>query len=181
MRCRRCARRSPEVLPPLAQFVSYEALDNITESHDNCGCTDQVDAHQANFLDYTSHEADINTGSQCTSHDGLSTWDAGNLRNDAVATTCSWAWPTPGIKNDLREADTRFNTHDNDFTNKPTASCSNKYDIRSVGTHEAGHVFGLKDNSGAHTNLTMHESSILCSTRARTLGKGDVLGLRSIY
>lgn len=81
----------------------------------------------------------------------------------------------------LREADVRFNTYDHDFTDKPTSSCSNKFDIRSVGTHEAGHVFGLKDIAGAHDNLTMYESSIRCSTRARTLGKGDVLGLRSIY
>ncbi len=164
-----------------ALWTFYEALDNITESSNNCGYTDQVGAHQANFLDYTSYEADINTSSQCTSRDGLSTWDAGDLKDTVVATTCAWTWPTPGVKNDLREADTRFNTHDNDFTNKPTASCSNKYDIRSVGTHEAGHIFGLKDITGAHNNLTMFGSSIECSTRARTLGKGDVLGLRSIY
>ncbi|MBW8792700.1 MAG: matrixin family metalloprotease [Streptomyces sp.] len=81
----------------------------------------------------------------------------------------------------MREADVRFDTADHDFTNKPTASCSNKYDVRSVGTHEAGHVFGLKDIYGAHDNLTMCGSSILYSTRARTLAKGDVLGLRNIY
>ncbi|MFF0837709.1 hypothetical protein ACWDU8_07655 [Streptomyces sp. NPDC003388] len=62
---------------------------------------------------------------------------------------------------------------DHDFTNKSTASCSNKYDVRSV--------FGLKDIYGAHDNLTMYGSSILCSTRARTLAKGDVRGLHSIY
>jgi hypothetical protein len=103
------------------------------------------------------------------------------LKNGVVATTCSWTWPTPGVKNDLREADVRFNTHDYDFTNRVTSSCSNKYDVRSVGTHEAGHIFGLKDIYGSHSNLTMCGSSIECSTRARTLGKGDVLGLRSIY
>lgn len=164
-----------------ALWSFYETLDNITESNNNCGYSDQVGAHKANFLDYTSYEADVNSSNQCTSRDGLSTWDAGNLASGTVAITCSWTWPTPGVKNDLREADVRFNTTDYDFTNKPTASCSNKYDVRSVGTHEAGHVFGLKDICGAHDNLTMYGSSILCSTRARTLAKGDVLGLRSIY
>ncbi|MEU6260409.1 peptidase M10 [Streptomyces sp. NPDC047043] len=164
-----------------ALWTFYEALDNITESHNNCGYSDQVGAHQANFLAYTSYEADISTSNTCTGYDGLSTWDAGNLGNSTVAATCSRTWPMPGVKNDLREADVRFNTHDFDFTNKPTASCSNKYDIRSVGTHEAGHIFGLKDIYGAHDNLTMYGNSILCSTRARTLAKGDVLGLRSIY
>ncbi|WP_030610821.1 peptidase M10 [Streptomyces fulvoviolaceus] len=164
-----------------ALWAFYEALDNITESNNNCGYSDQVDAHKANFLAYTSYEADISSSNNCTDRDGLSTWDAGDLKSDTVAFTCAWSWATPGVKNDLREADVRFNTVDKDFTNKPTSSCSNKYDVRSVGTHEAGHVFGLKDIYGAHGNLTMYGSSIKCSTRARTLGKGDVLGLRSIY
>ncbi|MET7290619.1 hypothetical protein ABZS79_00415 [Streptomyces griseoloalbus] len=67
------------------------------------------------------------------------------------------------------------------MTDRVTSSCSNAYDVRCVGTHEAGHVFGLKDNYGSHSNPTMYGSSIECSTRARTLGKGDVLGLRSIH
>ncbi|PKT71396.1 hypothetical protein CW362_19390 [Streptomyces populi] len=77
------------------------------------------------------------------------------------------------MKNDLCEADTRFDTHDNDFTNKPTASCANKYDTRSVGTHEAEHLFGLKDISGAHSSLTMYENSTLRSAKTRTLGKEE--------
>ncbi|RPK51816.1 hypothetical protein EES39_03450 [Streptomyces sp. ADI92-24] len=80
----------------------------------------------------------------------------------------------------LRQRLRAGNTTDYDFTNKVTSSCSNKFDIRSVGTHEAGHIFGLKDIAGAHENRTMHENSNRCSTQARTLGKGDVLGLRSI-
>jgi hypothetical protein len=95
--------------------------------------------------------------------------------------TCSWTWPAPGVKNDLREADVRFNTRDHDFTNKPTSRCSNKYDIRSVGTHEAGHVFGLGHVGSGHENLTMYTNSFTCIPKARTLGKGDVLALRSIY
>lgn len=87
----------------------------------------------------------------------------------------------PGVKNDLREADVRYDTTDFGFTNSPTCSCSNKYDIRSVGTYEAGHVFGMGHVGAGHENLTMYINSFKCSTKARTLGKGDVLGLRSIY
>ncbi|MEU2875691.1 matrixin family metalloprotease [Streptomyces sp. NPDC007070] len=163
-----------------AKWAFYDAIDNITDSYNDCGYGDSVGA-KANFLSETSYEADINSSSQCTARDGLSTWDAGDLKSGVVATTCSWTWPMPGVKNDLREADVRFNTHDYDFTNKPTSSCSNKYDIRSVGTHEAGHVFGLGHVGSGHENLTMYTNSFLCSTKARTLGKGDVLALRSIY
>ncbi|WP_307050327.1 matrixin family metalloprotease [Streptomyces achromogenes] len=53
--------------------------------------------------------------------------------------------------------------------------------MRSVATHEAGHVFGLAHSGAGHENLTMFASSFACSTSARTLGKGDVLGLRTLY
>ncbi|MFB6782006.1 matrixin family metalloprotease [Streptomyces sp. NPDC056352] len=163
-----------------AKWAFWDAIDNITESYNNCGYTDQVGA-ASNYRGPTSFEADINSSSQCTSRDGVSTWDAGNLAGGHVAVTCSWTWPMLGVKNDLREADVRYNTTDFDFTNSPTSSCSNKYDIRSVGTHEAGHLFGMGHVGSGHENLTMYTNSFRCSTKARTLGKGDILGLRSIY
>ncbi|MFJ8863410.1 matrixin family metalloprotease [Streptomyces sp. NPDC102451] len=163
-----------------AKWAFWDAIDNITGSYNNCGYADQVGAKH-NYLGTTSREADINSSSQCTSRDGVSTWDAGNLKSGTVATTCSWTFPMPGVKNDLLEADVRYNTTDYDFTNKPTSTCSNKYDIRSVGTHEAGHVFGLGHVGSGHQNLTMYTNSFTCTTKARTLGKGDVLALRSIY
>ncbi|MFH8470933.1 hypothetical protein [Streptomyces sp. NPDC017991] len=163
-----------------AMWAFRDAIDNITDSHNNCGYSDTVGA-KANWLAKTSREASVNSTGQCTVQDELSVWDAGNLKSSAVATTCSYTWSMPGIKNDLREADVRFNTHDFDFTNKPTSSCSNEYDIRSVGTHEAGHIFGLGHVGAGHSNLTMYTNSFTCKTIARTLGKGEVLALRGIY
>ncbi|MFE4252591.1 hypothetical protein ACFRU3_24395 [Streptomyces sp. NPDC056910] len=89
----------------------------------------------------------------------------------------------PGVKNGRREADVRFNTHDFDFdfTNRATSSCVNEYGIRSVGTHEAGHGLGPGHVGLGHENLTMHTHSFVGTTKARTLGKGDLLALRSIY
>ena len=163
-----------------AKWAFYDAIDNITDSHNDCGYSDTVGA-KANFMSETSREASVNASNGCTGRDGVSVWDAGDLIAGAVATTCSYTWSMPGVKNDLREADVRFNTHDYNFTNKPTASCNNKFDIRSVGTHEAGHVFGLGHVRSGHENLTMYTSSFPCKTIARTLGKGDILALRSIY
>lgn len=155
------------------------AIYGIEGSVNNCGYTDQVPA-TAHYAGTTTYEADISDHGTCTARDGKSTWDAGNLEG-ALASTCAWTWPTPGAKNDLREADVRFNTHDVDFTKQPTTSCIGKYDILSVGTHEAGHVFGLSHVGSGHENLTMYTAAGPCSTKMRTLGKGDVNGLRSIY
>ncbi|WP_327729872.1 matrixin family metalloprotease [Streptomyces sp. NBC_00487] len=60
--------------------------------------------------------------------------------------------------------------------------CSDKYDLRGVGTHEAGHVFGLDHVEGSdHSNLTMYPKLGECTEKWRTLGYGDVRGLRSLY
>lgn len=163
-----------------AKWAFMDAVNNITESYNDCGYTDQVSA-ASNYRATTTYEADINTNTVCTARDGLSTWDGGNLGTGVVAAACRWSWSMPGVKNDLREADVRFNTTDYRFTDNPTSACTNQYDIRSVATHEAGHVFGLGHVGSGHENLTMYTHSFLCSKKARTLGKGDVLALRSVY
>ncbi|MDR6976922.1 hypothetical protein J2X68_003615 [Streptomyces sp. 3330] len=156
------------------------AIATITTSRNDCGYDDDVTA-KARFLSVTGNEAGIDRAARCTRRDGLSVWDAGDIGGEAVATTCSWSRPVPDGPEELLEADVRFNTHDFPFTDRPTGGCTHAYDIRSVATHEAGHVFGLGHSGAGHENLTMYASSFACSTDARTLGKGDVLGLRSLY
>ncbi|WP_406006700.1 matrixin family metalloprotease [Streptomyces sp. NBC_00637] len=157
-----------------------DAIATITTSRNDCGFDDRV-AAKARFLSGTGNEAGIDRAARCTRRDGLSVWDAGDIGGEAVATTCSWSRPVPNGPEELLEADVRFNTHDFPFTNRPSGACTHAYDIRSVATHEAGHVFGLGHSGPGHENLTMYADSFACSTGARTLGKGDVLGLRSLY
>ncbi|MDQ0583539.1 matrixin family metalloprotease [Streptomyces rishiriensis] len=157
-----------------------DAIATITTSRNDCGYDDTVTA-RARFLSSTGNEAGIDRAARCTRRDGLSVWDAGDIGAEAVATTCSWSRPVPDGPEELLEADVRFNTHDFPFTNRPSGGCTHAYDIRSVATHEAGHVFGLGHSGAGHENLTMYADSFACSTDARTLGKGDVLGLRSLY
>jgi hypothetical protein len=45
--------------------------------------------------------------------------------------------------------------------------------VESALTHEAGHVFGL-------VNLTMYPGIRRCTGHYRTLGLGDVLGMRAL-
>ncbi|MEU8577778.1 matrixin family metalloprotease [Streptomyces asoensis] len=157
-----------------------DAIATITTSRNDCGYDDRV-AAKARFLSMTGNEAGIDREARCVRRDGLSVWDAGDIGGDTVATTCSWSRPVPDGPEELMEADVRFNTHDFPFTDHPAGRCTRAYDIRSVATHEAGHVFGLGHAGPGHENLTMYATSFACSTGARTLGKGDVLGLRSLY
>ncbi|MDQ1012900.1 hypothetical protein QFZ82_007385 [Streptomyces sp. V4I23] len=156
-----------------------DAINNITGSYNDCGLADEVGA-SASYQGTTTYEADIDSSGNCTAYDDRSTWDAGDLPSTTVAIACSFYW---AVTYDLFEADVRFNTTDFDFTNDVTVGCLAEYDVRSVGTHEAGHVFGLGHVPVdiTHAELTMYPSSFLCSEEARTLGYGDVLGLRKKY
>ena len=163
-----------------ARQVFEAAVAAITTSRNDCGYEDTVTA-RARYLSTTDHEAGIDHEARCVRRDGLSVWDAGDIGPEAVATTCSWSRPVHDGPEELLEADVRFNTHDYEFTDHPSGACTRAYDLRSVATHEAGHVFGLAHAGPGHENLTMYASSFACSAAARTLGKGDVLGLRSLY
>ncbi|MFF3849425.1 matrixin family metalloprotease [Streptomyces sp. NPDC002328] len=157
------------------------AIGTITGTRNKCGFGDVV-AARSKYHGRTHHEADIDQQARCVSRDHVSVWDAGVLSPGVVATTCSWSRAMPNGQPDwLKEADVRFNTRDYTFTNNPAGDCKNAYDIRSVATHEAGHVFGLAHVGSGHEAQTMYTNSFACTTGARTLGRGDVLGLRALY
>ncbi|WP_405621904.1 matrixin family metalloprotease [Streptomyces sp. NBC_01511] len=163
-----------------AQTAFADAINNITGGYNNCGISDTIDANSY-YKGRTSYESDINSSNQCTARDKKSTWDAGNLAAGTLAVNCTWYTTTSsGSTTYSLEGDVRYNTTDFNFTNSPTASCSNKWDVRAVGTHEAGHAFGLDHAPGAPTQ-TMYYAIDECDTSYRTLGKGDMKGLEYLY
>ncbi|MFG3013021.1 hypothetical protein ACGFZB_21650 [Streptomyces cinerochromogenes] len=70
-----------------AKWAFYDAIDNITDSYNNCGYGDSVGA-KTNFLSETGREASVSKTGRCTGNDGISVWDAGDIKDSAVATTC---------------------------------------------------------------------------------------------
>lgn len=56
-------------------------------------------------------------------------------------------------------------------------------DLANVATHELGHVLGLHHPADAYENrcLTMHAYTAFGETSKRSLGDGDVLGVRALY
>ncbi len=164
-----------------ARTAFADAINNITMGYNNCGIADTIDAH-SDYIGTTTYEADITSSTTCSDRDGKGTWDAGNLSSGVLAATCSWTTSSGSGWRSLVEADVRYNTTDFDFTNSPSSSCSSLYDVRAVGTHEAGHVFGLghAPDSG-HDNLTMAPTIDACNTSDRTLGRGDMTALEAIY
>ena len=63
----------------------------------------------------------------------------------------------------------------------PTLDC-NKYDVHSIAAHEAGHFLGLAHvDAEADLVLVMYPGTKRNEIQDRTLGAGDVLGVRALY
>jgi hypothetical protein len=115
------------------------------------------------------------TAAVAGAQDGVSTVDKGNVAafgcEGALACTIVWYDPSGTV-----EADIRFS----DQVRWSTSGGAGTYDYRSVATHEFGHFIGLSDLHDS-PNLTMYYATRAGSTDGRTLGRGDVLGLRTLY
>lgn len=73
------------------------------------------------------------------------------------------------------ESDQLYNT-DRPITTDPA---SGGYDIHGIAVHEMGHTFGLQHAGDAC--LTMYPYISWGTTDQRTLGDGDILGIRGLY
>jgi matrixin len=107
--------------------------------------------------------------------DNVDTVDRGSMASFGCegALACTRVWYSPA---GTVEADIRFS----DRVKWSTSGTSGAYDYRSVATHEFGHFIGLSDLHDS-PGLTMYYATDMASTGPRTLGRGDVLGLRALY
>lgn len=150
---------------------------NVTGARNDCGIPDDVSASSA-FGGTTGKRA-----TACyDGPDGVNTLDFGPLEPGPIGLACAW-WRVRSGVDKLIESDVRLLPGDF-WTLSPArlaADCRYEVDVESVITHEAGHVFGLGHVKGEHRNLTMHWSPNFCTAAGRTLGLGDLRGLRSRY
>ena len=107
--------------------------------------------------------------------DNVSTVDVGSvgLLGCPGALACTKVWY---VGNGTVEGDVRFSNRVR-WTN---SGAPGAYDYRAVATHEFGHFIGLSDLRGS-PNLTMAYATRMGNTGPRTLGRGDVRGLRALY
>jgi hypothetical protein len=149
-------------------------VDDVSASLTYQGTTTApVDMYTASGIIYCDSGADTN---------GLSTVGFSAMPSGYLAVTCSWRITrTPPEANEATESDMRFNLNKAWTVTPGSTSCNQQYDLEYVATHERGHSFGLADLAGDHAFLTMYESGRTCSAAGRTLGLGDVQGLRQRY
>ncbi len=171
---------------------------NMTRGHNTCGMRGAT-AASGGLVGHTAVRGNFvyaDGQTTCGASDGHNVIDAGDLPGgflDAtLAWTCTWAETRHGVTQAV-SADIRMNNGDYKWTYDPSrdAACDPaqppdqdrwRYDVESVLTHEMGHVYGLVNLSAAEDiNLTMYPGVRRCTAHMRTLGRGDVLGLRALY
>ncbi len=154
------------------------AARNITRSKNSCGLADQVNVTQT-YAGRTTVGAQIDADATCkATGNGKNSLGFGALPEGVLGLACVF-YDGDGH---VIEADIRLNAARDWYAQKPS-SCSGRFSIEAVATHEFGHVFGLGHVAeGAHGNLTMSpQINGPCQSAEATLGRGDVLGLRAKY
>lgn len=156
-----------------------KAASNITQSRNSCGMADSVAAKQ-HYAGRTTAGAQITADGACQgSGNGINTVGFGDLPAGVLGLACVFYDGSAHVV----EADIRLNKADHAWYAVKPSSCSKRYSVEAVATHEFGHVFGLGHvGEAAHGNLTMSPSiNGPCQGSEATLGRGDVLGLRAKY
>jgi hypothetical protein len=105
--------------------------------------------------------------------DGYNVIGWGSYRAGVIAVTYIWY-----VGDRIIESDTRLNTlYKWSLSGEP-----NKMDVQNIMTHEFGHWCGLDDLYADEDYwLTMYGYANYGETYKRTLGLGDILGLKAVY
>lgn len=152
------------------------AVANITGARNDCGLPDRVGA-TGDYMGTTTSKPNVSSSGECKSSDGQSSVGFGTLPPAYLAYTCWWSAGSNTI-----EADIKLNKSDYGWYATMPSTCSSRWDIEAVATHEFGHAFGLDHVEEASQGaLTMSPTIYPCQGSEETLGMGDVLGLESKY
>lgn len=154
----------------IGAFVAGSNAWNNT--YNTCGFGDQ-----ANFA--SRYVGDSGSRGVHSYRDGVSVYDFGSMSNIGCMSTslaCARTWSSGGS---YIETDQRYNSS----LSWSSAGASNRYDAQNVGAHESGHSIGLAHVSTSlpKVSLTMRPGSYKGGTWKRTLGRGDILGMRAKY
>jgi matrixin len=158
-----------------AEGAFKRAVSNVVNGFNNCN-KDPGLASSSSYLGRTSSQVDVTNNAACYSPDGRNEIGFKRLPSNYLAYSCRW-WSNGRYV----EGDSAYNTYYKWYIKRPS-SCSWRWSLANVTTHEMGHNFGLSHVSEAsHPNLTMSPTIWPCQGSEKTLGLGDLRGLEALY
>jgi hypothetical protein len=163
--------------------VAKAAASHISGGHNDCDIASNPAINIA-FSALTTYNSNINGAeNRCAADgDGRNTVDFGNLTS-FLALTCTRHKNQPGwTYRKITESDIRMDNTSVSWVTTTSGCTGNKYDMEAVATHEFGHWVGMghvADDGDSDLTMSVHTAS--CNASARTLGKGDLKGLKVPY
>jgi len=182
------ASRPSEVGASQALDAIRDGGRNMVQVNDVCGHGDNVSAGFS-YQGTTPSLTEIDENANCGGGDSISEVSWGNLPGTVsgkktLAVECT----NRGIErigyDEIQESDVKFNKVEATWTTAPwQTTCSNKFDVEGVMTHERGHSLGMGHvgDKDSHTSLTMNPFIKSCKSADRTFGKGFWEGLDKKY
>lgn len=129
----------------------------------------------------TTRNSNVNgpEGKCAKSGDGKNVVDFGVLPSGLNGISCTRDSWRVGL-DIAQESDVRINKQSGRWTTT-SSGCKGKIDLRGVVNHELGHTMGLAHVGNGDSALVMSTKRPACTFDRRTLGKGDVTGLKRLY
>ena len=141
---------------------------NWDTTYNSCGLND--------VTNLTSYHLGSTASTIHTYPDGESVVD----RGDIAAIGCPGALACTTNFTDASGATIESDQRYNQNTTFSNVGALGAYDVQAVATHETGHTIGL-GHANSSDNLTMFYAIGAGDTKARSLAKGDVTGMRTRY
>ncbi|WP_416888319.1 matrixin family metalloprotease, partial [Microbacterium sp.] len=167
-------RRPSNITKATFESITTASMNVWKNRTNSCGMNNAVDVPGSISYGNWTYDSNISSTNACTTRDSRNVIDFGALSGSTLGLTCTW-FNSAGSP---IEADVRIDTSSRSWVTTATGCTGSKYDLRSVVTHELGHVLriGHADEHGG-SDLTMSPNISPCNTSARTLGAGDVTAL----
>lgn len=173
---------------PMGKNRAIEAFRSAARAvpvqRNSCGLADQSSATQL-YLGETTRAPNITKNGSvlsCGNPDGHNVVGWGAIAGGMLAFTCVHAQNDGTDTFRIVEADQRYDSTNRSWYsgNAVPASCTNRFSLRGVATHEFGHAYGL-GHTPTQCSQVMAPSTSPCTSNNRKFGNGDVRGVRNLY
>ena len=114
--------------------------------------------------------------------DGINLVGWSSIGGSTIALTWLWASYIPGNYDSFRITETDMEFDNSKSWSAQPSGVAGRFDVQNIGTHEAGHTFGLGDMYDPEdSEQTMYGYGATGETKKRTLEWGDQAGIRTLY